>query len=976
MKFIFTLSLYVLALSVFAQWSTTDNLFADSLHMPVSMAARIQSAPLVVRSYPDSGYFVIWQDTRNDPANYKTNIYAQKYDKNGVALWAVNGVPVATTTNNQHYTYGDQGQDYRNHSYAATDSAGGFYIGYSDDSVSTYVFERACVQHVRGDGSAVFPGVGYILRTSGAGNFNMSVQLIADSKGGFFVSYLVSSSGAAEQAFIYCYKDVNGNLQSFGGAQMNENAVQLDKTCTCGPYHDLTYPAAEIVNRQYNIFSDLQGGCNIVMNISVNGQPGPKLGYNRLWRAKKDATGKQHDYGDHYSDSVVLIPYQKDQVYPLYALRTYQQLHTCTNIQGDIITCQEYGLEHNGFVQYAGGPTVYDFNYPKGITVPTTGNINVSFLSTCERSYSQANGIGIPLIRGIAIVEEIFDSIPYQVTDNQAPGAPYGVLSPSFNKLGLFADTLLGMSTYNVDFSLSGGSNQIYAAGLMYDNSITDGSRYVKLQHLAVERMSADSFAVVYKTNAKTGSVLGVDHGDPFYGSAQYDLPLIDVNKNGNALFHIRERSGAPYVVKVSPIFSGAELAWGAMGRAIGTGVLNNNYYDMADPAVSLDPVNGTAVVAWEDTRNNSTTSTDIYMTHLVSLNDGNYQPPYKRLRTVPNPYGPVNSSQTLFGTSGRLTSFEFYSAYGSDPGVSPAVDISDNYNLGNVAVSVYENTGAIRTNNGKPYLDRSYTITPEHNPNGAATITVRLFFTTGEFDKLKAADPTITDPGKLAVIKQPGTGSGSTYSIVAGEETIIPVSWAAVTGGYYIEFMVSSFSNFFIIKNENSALPLTWIGVQASRQNSGSAKISWQVAEQQNVKEYIVQHSTAGIDFADACSIAATNQEQYSCIAIAGSGKNYYRVLEIDHDGKKSFSKTVSLEPAGQPVVTLYPNPAKEVLHIEGIQHFSFLQVINMQGMVILQQSITAGSQPINVSGLSKGSYLLKLTSATEVQTIRFSKQ
>lgn len=978
MRITTVLLLLMVSNALFAQWSTTNNLFADSLHMPVSTAAKIQNSPLVVRSYPDSGYFVIWQDTRNDPANSKVNIYAQKYDRNGVALWTANGMPIAASTNNEHYTFSDQGQDYRNHSYAATDSAGGFYIGYSDDSVATYVFERACVQHVRADGSPVFPGPGYILRTSVAGNFSMAVQLIADTKGGFFVSYLASSSGSADQVFIYCYKDVNGTLQSFGGAQMNENAVQVDRVCTCGPYHELTYPSAEIVSRQYNIFPDLQGGCNIVMNISVNGQQGPKLGYNRLWRAKKDAVGKEHVYGQDFSDSVLEHPYQKDQVYPLYYLRTNIRSIRCQNIQGDIIVCTDFTLQQNGFVQYAGGPTVYDFNYPKGVTVATSGDINVSFLSTCERSYSPTNGVGNAMICGVAVVEEVYDSVPYQRADNQGPGAPYGVISPSFNKLGRFSDTLLGMSVYNVDFSLSGGSNQIYAGGLLYDNNVPNGSRYVKLQHLVVERMSADSFAVVYKASDKTGTIIGIDQGNPFYGVGQYDLPLVDVNQNGNALFHIRERSGAPYLVKVSPIFTGTQLAWGAMGKAIGTGVLNNNYYDMTDPAAVLDPVNGTGLVAWEDTRNNSTTSTDIYMQHLDNLNDANYQPPYRRVRAIAPQCASNQTSELLYGSSNKLTTFELYCAapYSPDPGLSPVVDISDNYNLGVVNVYVAQNSGPVRTYNGQPYLDRSYTITPEHNPNGAATITVRFFFTTADFDKLKAADPSITDPGQLSVVKQPGTGSGSTYSVVAGEQSIPVQAWAAVEGGYYVEIQVTSFSNFFIFKNQNAPLPLHWLGIQAQWENASQARVSWQVADQRNVSSYIVQHSSNGVDYSDACSVPASSQTQYSCVVASSAGRNFYRVEEIDMDGKRSFSRIVILNSSNRDGVTIYPNPVKDYLYINGMSASFELRILDAQGRMVQQHHLLPGAQSINVSNLHAGNYLLQLSDRSGMQTLKFSKE
>src|SRR5258706_6451118 len=109
MKKLITLILITTSTIASAQWSNTTNQFYDSLHTPVSTALKTQQHPIVVKSYPDSGYFIIWEDYRNDPGGYNANgdIYAQKYDKNGNQLWANNGVPVANDikNNNQHYTF-------------------------------------------------------------------------------------------------------------------------------------------------------------------------------------------------------------------------------------------------------------------------------------------------------------------------------------------------------------------------------------------------------------------------------------------------------------------------------------------------------------------------------------------------------------------------------------------------------------------------------------------------------------------------------------------------------------------------------------------------------------------------------------------------------------------------------------------------------------------------------------------------------
>ena len=965
---LFTLALLFVVTTASAQWSNTTNLFYDSLHTAVCNAAQTQMYTLVVRSYPDSGYFVIWQDYRYDPSGYNDNgrIYAQKYDKAGNRLWAVNGVNISAGTSNQHYAPGKQ--DYRSYSYAATDSAGGFYIAYADDSVTNVTYERACLQHMKSDGSPVFSGPGYIFGATPAAGTHVGTQLIADGAGGCFVAFTLTTS----VLHAYDYKDVNGTLQNLGGGIMNENATQVTETSPCGNYSDLTYADANVTD--YNIYSDLQGGCNFIMSLDVSGT-GKMIAYNKLWRAKQNATATQYVRDLDFSALAQPTNYQKGNVYRLFYLITDHQEISCGS-NPNVYTVNQYRLVQNGFQEIDGGAAFYDVAYPKGVTVTTTGNINAGMLIGCVRSYSSANGASAPITKGYAMKEEVFDSIPYQRTSSTDPDYPgYNTAEPpSLAKLAAFRDTLLSGNGGGVfEASLGGGSNQLFTAGLIGEDDLPAFYRNMRLQHLAVESAGPDSFAVVYKTNTKQGVIIG-QCGAASPAGNSYDLPFIAVNNNGVGLFYVIESLGSSSgSARVSPIFNGAELAWGAMGKPIGTGYFNGNYYTVGHEQVSLDPTNGTAVVAWSDNRN--APGNDIYMRHLDRLNDLNYQPPYTRVRALSNPYG-TKSSQVLNGTSNQFSTFEANATNNNaDPGFTPVAAISDNYNLGNVTVGIYENTSGIRTYNGTPYLDRSWTITPDNNPNGAATVTILLFFTTDEFNALKAADPTITSPGDLAVVKQPsGSGSGSTYSLVAGEKTILPQSWAAVDGGYYIEIQITSFSNFFIFKKTNP-LPLNWLGVQAQWQNAAQAKVDWQVAEQQSVKTYTVQHSADGNLFTDACTVPADSAETaYSCIVDAGNDKNYYRVVETDYDGLKNYSKVVLLQDARQGL-TMYPNPAKDVLYVQGLGNYKTIQIADANGNILQRQIVVSDKQSIDIHNFTPGIYILTLTGNSESKTVRFIK-
>ena len=797
MKKLITLFLLAIASVASAQWTNTTNQFFDSLHMPVCTVTSTQQNPIIVNSYPDGGYFVIWEDDRNF-ATTNTDIYAQKYDQAGNRLWVQDGVPVVNGPNAQRYTFSSN-QDYRNRANAVTDSAGGFYIGYTDDSISSYSWKRIAVQHMRSNGIPVFPGAGYIVAQTppGQGDTYSSPFLIADGNKGFFISFIRSIGN--DYVFVYSYRDENGTMVFYGGDKVNENAIQRSTIAPCGIRTYIEYPGTNVLD--YNIWPDGQRGCNVIMYMNGNtGEQYKMIAYNHVWRAKKDARVRTYYRNNTGVACPRITNYVKDKVYRLYSIAT-DFIDVACGTPTVVYGYTNFRLLSNGYQLIDQGG--YDYNYPKGTTLSTLGNINVDFIAVTKRTYIN-NTLSNFTVQGYAYKAERFDSIPFQRTTYSNPDIGYNPSPPtSDNKLGYFRDTILASSNYYPDFSLAGGGtgvggNHIYAGALMS----TSGDRLVRLQHLTVDRKSSDSFAIVLQTSTKYGEIIGREVSTGFSGSnISYDFPLVTVNSAGNALFYIREYYRA---ARVSPIINGAELAWGAMGKPISTGVYNNSYYNLEQPFAALDPSNGTGLITWRDNKNiPGGTGENIFMRHLDNLNAFNYLPPIKPAKLVPNPYGPTLSNPAvLVGSSKVYSTIEVYDPYGAYPGTSPAVDILDNYNLGVVQVNVYQNNGVIRTYNNHPYLDRNLTIKSENNPTGA-NIKLLLYFPFADFNALKAADNSISNPGNLVIIRQPNntitTPSG--YIPITGEEVISPITWDSVPGGYLLKIAVTGFGNFFIQK-------------------------------------------------------------------------------------------------------------------------------------------------------------------------------
>lgn len=977
MKKIFTAFFISTAILANAQWSNTTNQFYDSLHMPVCTAGNDQGQSIVVRSYPDSGYFVIWEDLRNGGSNF--DIYAQKYDKNGVALWATNGLPVATGPDIQRISFWGNA-DYRNYPHACTDSSGGFYIAWEDfNTVNTGVTNahRVCAQYIRADGSAAYPGIGLIMAAPTVTDTRQFLvpMLIPDGKKGFFAGF-IKDGQFTRDLYIAAYRNNGGLLENYFTDKMDPDVNQGIRNIPVGCVSSQQYFLNFIDDRvaEYYIYPDGYNGCGVIWTFTRNAAPptgGVFMAYNRLCRVMKDCntTSSKRAYIANISDptatGIVTASYVKDRIVKLYNLITYSYTVICLPNTVLMEHIENFGEGYRLLESSVTRP-VFDLYYPKGVTLETDGNINVQVITVNLRNFIN-NQVTDMITQGYFTNPiEKYDSIPYELTSDMLnPFIAYNPTPPvTLNKINRALDTVLdagnagfGSAYIFNDYTLTGAGSRAYLAKLSYVPSYSTNGPAVMLQEIKTRRVNADSFATTINTRSKKGIPLGREVLTGFQTSEiRYDNPKVAVDKKGNALFYIREFQRS---VRVSPIDDSAKLRWGAMGKPIG----NAHGPDLPFVAMGED---GAAVISWQDHRPLiSNTGSNIYMRHIDGLENISYVPAPKTIKPLPA-LASFGFPQLLSGLTNKWSDFDF----NTGTNWSTAIQIKDHFNLGVVSTQVYEHNAAIRTHNGKVYLNRNYLVNPQNDPAGTNSVNVRFFFTEEQFETLKTADPSITSPANLVVIKQPGTNNvPSVYAPVAGEQTIVPSSWNAVPGGYYLEIAVNSFSNFFILKGTN-ALPVTWLNVSARRINDGEATISWQVSNERNVKNYAVEHSTDGSLFTSACTVIANGSNRYACSASAVNGiLNYYRVLETDNDGRKDYSRVVILKPTDNNILTLFPNPAGKVVQLQSSESIRAVSIYDMHGRLVFNRQYSAQQTiTINTEKLGKGIYTLQAIEQTGV--------
>jgi hypothetical protein len=178
----------------------------------------------------------------------------------------------------------------------------------------------------------------------------------------------------------------------------------------------------------------------------------------------------------------------------------------------------------------------------------------------------------------------------------------------------------------------------------------------------------------------------------------------------------------------------------------------------------------------------------------------------------------------------------------------------------------------------------------------------------------------------------------------------------------------VNAFSP-FVVANQN-ALPIELLDFKGTPQYNGNL-LTWTTASEVNNKGFNVERATPRppqgafdkwevLGFVNAKGKAAT----YDFLDVTpplGAGA-YYRLRQIDNDGKETLSKIISISIKGNTKLTAYPNPVSNVLTVEYTEGSDF-QVLNLLG----QQVLTGKTPPLGVGGLDvsalpKGAYVLRI--------------
>jgi hypothetical protein len=184
------------------------------------------------------------------------------------------------------------------------------------------------------------------------------------------------------------------------------------------------------------------------------------------------------------------------------------------------------------------------------------------------------------------------------------------------------------------------------------------------------------------------------------------------------------------------------------------------------------------------------------------------------------------------------------------------------------------------------------------------------------------------------------------------------------------------------------SALPVTLTNFSAEPK-SKAVLVSWVTASEFNSQHFVVERSSNGRTFTGINTTLSRGNNnttiQYQFLDESPlNGISYYRLKQVDKDGKSAHSKVVAVNFAeDKNIMSVYPNPVTDRVQLTSSLSTSVvtLSLIGTEGVILMQAkgSISEVNRQLNLKlpSLSKGVYTLKVvTNNNENQVIRLVKQ
>ena len=182
--------------------------------------------------------------------------------------------------------------------------------------------------------------------------------------------------------------------------------------------------------------------------------------------------------------------------------------------------------------------------------------------------------------------------------------------------------------------------------------------------------------------------------------------------------------------------------------------------------------------------------------------------------------------------------------------------------------------------------------------------------------------------------------------------------------------------TRFYLVFADPSTLPVVLNNFTAQKNNK-SVLLKWSTSSEINSAAFVIERSNDAVNYQEIATVkAAGNSSQnlsYSTIDAQPnlSDVNYYRLKQIDADGKFTYSliQAVDFKIADNATINVFPNPVTGdhiTVSLADNKNITNISVIDILGRTISNRNNiqSKGDYSLPIDMLQKGAYIIKITS------------
>lgn len=169
------------------------------------------------------------------------------------------------------------------------------------------------------------------------------------------------------------------------------------------------------------------------------------------------------------------------------------------------------------------------------------------------------------------------------------------------------------------------------------------------------------------------------------------------------------------------------------------------------------------------------------------------------------------------------------------------------------------------------------------------------------------------------------------------------------------------------------SPLPIFLANFEAKK-HTNNVELIWATVGEKNNKAFDIERSFDGSNWNTLGTVNSMGKDGNSTIKLEYSfrdenpimSKNFYRLKQIDFDGKFDYSSVAMVTFNKEHYISVYPNPVSNELSIDGLDPGSIVSLLNIMGQKLNLRNVISNENrlSINTSNLAHGVYYLVVTS------------